>query len=213
MLNISNGQEHNRSGYDAGVIDTNDAEAAASTRANGYAKCEDFRRVFLANLDSLYQLCFLLTGDPDRAEQCLIAGLDECVRSQQVFRDFALPWAKRTLIQIASRALPPRASRAELSRPANGFPHPNLQSGEGQWFNISAVLSLPDFERCVFVLSVLDEYSDRDCAFLLGCVVGDVRNARTRALDELAAIQIADPIPIEQTKISARQAISPFAEY
>jgi DNA-directed RNA polymerase specialized sigma24 family protein len=186
MLNISNGQENNRSGYDAGVMDTNDVEDAASSRANDYAKCEDFRGVFLANLDSLYQLCFLLTSDPDRAEQCLIAGLDECVRSRQVFREWALPWAKRTLIRNASRALQPRAKRTESFSPADDSAHENLHGANNPCFSIAAVLSLQDFDRFVFVLSVLDRYSDRDCAFLLGCLVENVRNARTRAVEQLA---------------------------
>jgi hypothetical protein len=54
-------------------------------------------------------------------------------------------------------------------------------------FDLEAVLSLNDFERFVFVLSVLDQYSDWDCAVLLGCSVDDVRNARTLALGRLSA--------------------------
>jgi DNA-directed RNA polymerase specialized sigma24 family protein len=165
-------------------VQTKDAPV---TRVNGYATCEDFRKVFHENMDSFYQLCFLLTGDPDTAEQCLIAGLNSCVRSHQVFRDWALPWAKRTLIQNAVRVLQPRPNLAESSWPVSGFPQTNLLSTQDTYFNNAAILSLQDFERFVFVLSVLDRYSDRDCAFLLGCFVEDIRNAKTRALERLAA--------------------------
>jgi DNA-directed RNA polymerase specialized sigma24 family protein len=160
---------------------------APATRFNGYATCEDFRRVFHDNLDSLYQLCFLLTGDLDKAEQCLIASLDSCVRSHQVFRDWALPWAKRTLIQNAVRVLQLRPTLAESSWPVSGFSQTNMLSTQDSCFTTAAILSLQDFERFVFVLSVLDRYSDRDCAFLLRCLVEDIRKAKTRALERLAA--------------------------
>jgi DNA-directed RNA polymerase specialized sigma24 family protein len=164
---------------------------------NGYAKCEDFRKVFLENLESFHQLCFLLTSDAERAEQCVIRGLDDCVRSHQVFREWAHSWAKRTLIQNAIRALQPRPSEAESSPPLSDVPHVNLRDDKDACFNIASVLSLQDFQRFVFVLSVLDVYSDRDCAFFLGCFVEDIRNARTQALEKLMAssyIGLSNPI-------------------
>ena len=61
-----------------------------------------------------------------------------------------------------------------------------LSSGPGQHFEIDAVLRLKDYERFVFVLSVLEHYSEHDCAQLLGCSVLEIREARSRALNELA---------------------------
>jgi DNA-directed RNA polymerase specialized sigma24 family protein len=205
MLGISSGEGHSRRPDGSRAVDlkrqkqlsrnreTNvvQIEDAAVTRVNSYAKCEDFRMVFLENLESLYQLCFLLTSDPDKAEQCLLAGLDDCVGAHQVFREWAHPWAKRTLVRNAIRALQPRPNRAKSSAPATDVLHGNLLNAEDACFNITSVLSLQDFERVVFVLSVLDFYSDRDCAFLLGCFVEDIRNARTRALEKLAALSYA----------------------
>src|SRR3954451_16253603 len=99
MLKMSTCRWLNRSGHGWCLNAVNDADNAVLTRANSYANCEDFCRVFLDNLDSLYRLCLLLTTEHARAEQCLIAGFDECLRSHHVFKDWALPWAKRTLIQ------------------------------------------------------------------------------------------------------------------
>lgn len=151
-----------------------------------YANREDFRRVFVEHLDSFYQLCFLLTSDPEKAEQSLVAGFDDCLKSHHVFRWWAQPWAKRTLVQNAVRALHPCPDRAQPSRPANASSREATQGEKVAHFDFAAVLSLQDFERFVFVLSVLDEYSDRDCAILLGCFAKDVRNARTRAVQQLA---------------------------
>ena len=45
---------------------------------------------------------------------------------------------------------------------------------------------LEDYERFVFVMSVLEHYSEHDCALLLGSSVAEVREAHTRALNDLA---------------------------
>jgi DNA-directed RNA polymerase specialized sigma24 family protein len=74
-------------------------------KANEYATCEDFRRVFTENLDRLYQLSLLLTGDAEKAEQCFVAGFEESVRSNAPFKNWARSWAKRLIIKNAIRAL------------------------------------------------------------------------------------------------------------
>jgi DNA-directed RNA polymerase specialized sigma24 family protein len=50
---------------------------------------------------------------------------------------------------------------------------------------MDAVLRLEDFERFVFIMSVLEHYSEHDCALLLDCSAREIRGARTRALKEL----------------------------
>lgn len=46
----------------------------------------------------------------------------------------------------------------------------------------SAILSLPDFERFVYVLSVLEGYTDQQCASLLGVTEQQIEDARLHAL-------------------------------
>jgi hypothetical protein len=48
------------------------------------------------------------------------------------------------------------------------------------------VLALEDFERFVFVLSVLEGHSDRSCAILLGTSLQEIRETRIRAIDHAA---------------------------
>jgi hypothetical protein len=50
---------------------------------------------------------------------------------------------------------------------------------------IAGIVDLPAFERFAFVMSVLERYSDQECALLLGCAPGDAAAARTRALERL----------------------------
>ena len=46
----------------------------------------------------------------------------------------------------------------------------------------SAILELPDFERLVYVLSVLEGCTDQQCATLLGVPQQEIEEARLRAL-------------------------------
>jgi len=154
-------------------------------KANPYASREDFRRIFSEDLDGLYQLSFLLTRDSERAERCFVAGLEDCVTGTLVFREWARSWAKRTIIQNAIRELNPRPRRSNPASPA--IPDiDQLSSGSGKYFEIDAVFRLEDYERFVFVMSVLEHYSEHDCALLLGSSVAEVREAHTRALNDLA---------------------------
>lgn len=38
---------------------------------------------------------FLLTGDPEKAEKCLVGGIEDCVKQNLVFREWARSRAKR----------------------------------------------------------------------------------------------------------------------
>jgi DNA-directed RNA polymerase specialized sigma24 family protein len=166
-------------------------------QANRYASREDFHTIFSEHLNELYQLSFLLTRDPAKAERCLVSGLEDCVTGNRAFREWARSWAKRTIVQNAIRELKPRPihSKSPLSEtilPDIG----QLSSGSGGHCAIDAVFGLEDFERFVFVLSVLEHYSEHDCALLLGCSARDIREGRTRALKELADSPQMEPSEI-----------------
>ena len=155
-------------------------------QANRYASREDFHTIFSEHRTELYQLSFLLTRDPARAERCLVSGIEDCVTENRVFREWARSWAKRTIVQNAIRELKPRPSHSNSPLSGAVFPDINqLSSGPGGHFAMDAVLGLDDFERFVFVMSVLEHYSEHDCGVFLGCSAREVREARGRALEEL----------------------------
>jgi hypothetical protein len=52
---------------------------------NEYASHEDFQTIFNEDLKELYQLSFLLTRDPAKAERCLVSGLEDCATGNPVF--------------------------------------------------------------------------------------------------------------------------------
>jgi len=53
---------------------------------------------------------------------------------------------------------------------------------------IAAVLALEPFERFVYVMSVLERYSDHDCSILLECARLEVTAARIRSVQQLGSV-------------------------
>jgi DNA-directed RNA polymerase specialized sigma24 family protein len=167
---------------------------APQKEANVYASREDSHTIFDEDLRQLYQLSFLLTRDPAKAERCLVVGLEDCVRENRVFREWARSWAKRVIVQNAIRELKPRPIHFNSRLSEAIFSDiDQLSSVPDRHFALEAVLNLEDFERFVFIMSVLEHYSDHDCALLLGCSARDIREGRTRALKELATSPHMEP--------------------
>jgi hypothetical protein len=159
-----------------------------------YASHEDFHTIFNEDLKEFYQLSFLLTRDPAMAERCLVSGLEECVSGNRIFREWARSWAKRTIVQNAIRELKPRPSSSNSPLFGAMFSDMDQYSrSPGEHFEIYAVLRLADFDRFVFVMSVMEHYSEHDCALLLECSVREIREGRTRALKELADLPHMEP--------------------
>jgi hypothetical protein len=153
---------------------------------NPYATREDFIKVFHEDMSGLYQLSFLLTGDHEKAETCFVVGIEDCVKENHVFQEWARSWAKRIIVESAIRELKPRPSPPSCSSATTVFSHTEEPTGSGGHFDVDAVLGLGDFERFVFVMSVLENYSNHECALLLGSSVLEIREARLHALEELA---------------------------
>jgi DNA-directed RNA polymerase specialized sigma24 family protein len=149
-----------------------------------YATGADFCRIFVRDMNRLYLLSFLLTGHQAMAEKCFVRGLDDSSKGNPVFKKWAESWAQRTIIRNAIQIVRPR--------PADGgTPSSAYERSDGDAVpepaEILAVVELPSFERFVFVMSVLERYSDQECSLLLGCTRGEVTRARTRALQQIGS--------------------------
>src|SRR5215813_13228740 len=79
----------------------------ARERATEYATCKDFRQIFTEDMAGLHLLAYLLTADMAKAEQSFVAGLDDSIRGNQVFKQWARAWSKRTIIQNAVKLMAP----------------------------------------------------------------------------------------------------------
>ncbi len=146
-----------------------------------YASASDFCRIFAEDMSKLYLLAFLLTADEEKAERCFAGALEDCSQSSRVFREWAHSWARRAVIQNAIRL----AGR-ELEQP-HGDSRPNSVASQSVVpEELSRVIWLNTFERFLYVMSVLERYTDQDCAVLLRCRRQQVVDGRLRALQHLA---------------------------
>lgn len=184
-------------------------------QVNEYATQNDFQKIFSEDMAGLHLLAFLLTADSRVAEQVFVAGLEDSIHGNPVFRQWARSWSQRAIIKRAIKAVAPSASErqgvAVPVHPQTGKPELDLL--------VQAVAKLGTFERFVFVLSVLEGYSVSECATLLACTLRDVVSARAEALKEMAAAQLPEfvmtqpPVAVWKSLFTSAQASelsSPF---
>src|SRR5271168_235156 len=148
-------------------------------RATPYATVTDFFKTFNEEMHSLYLLAFLLTADHDKAEECLVFAMGECVEEIGVFTGWARSWSRRAVLKRAIQMIMPAPQHSDkvsiISLKASATPAENNDP-------FAAILLLDPFERFAFVMSILEGQSDEECAVLLRCSRRDVMIARVLAL-------------------------------
>jgi hypothetical protein len=151
-------------------------------RTGEYASADEFCRIFQQEMSGLYGLALVLTGDEGKAEKCFVAGLEECIAGNAVFREWARSWSKRVVIRHAIRLIAPAPGSH------GGPPKVEFQANPSSRATtaLEALALMQPFDRFVFVMAVLEKYSDRDCAALLGCARADVVEAKIRAFRQVA---------------------------
>jgi hypothetical protein len=167
---------------------------AEESKKSPYATGEDFRKLFTDEANSLYLLSFLLTAEHEMAERCVRAALDECMKGNSAFQASVRPWARRMIIRKAIQMIMPRP---EPSKPLPGAVNlaGNLRGKRLQDAPFASILALEDFERFIYVLSVLERYQDLNCALLLGASAQEVRDARLCALQHIAGFKTGQAAP------------------
>jgi hypothetical protein len=137
-------------------------------------------------MHSLYLLSFLLTADHDKAEQCLVSAMEECVEGMGVFMDWARSWTRGAVIKRAIQMIRPApdhsgyVSLISLRRPAT----------PAEYNPFATILLLDAFERFVFVMSILEGQSEEECANLLRCSRRDVMIAQVLALTRQSSPEV-----------------------
>lgn len=162
----------------AGLLFRAEKSKIADFRA-GYANPADFSELLERNLKPLYLLAFLLTANHKDAECCFSMTAEECLAEQAVFKEWAQSWIKRSLIKNVIGVVSPASSRGCEKR--------DFWSVERN-DEINAVTQLPHLERFVFVMSILERYSDWECSVLLGCSINKVAQSRMRGVRRLPGL-------------------------
>jgi DNA-directed RNA polymerase specialized sigma24 family protein len=168
-----------------------------------YAKHADFCEVFRNDTKPLYLLAFLLTSNHKQSEQCFVSTVEETFKAQAVFKEWARSWVRRRLIENAIEIVSPASARDGQKRDLWSAGQREPQRG----YEIDTVTKLTAFERFVFVMSILEHYSNWDCALLLGCSTNKVAQARMRALrrlpDRSALFPRGDELPMRHLGVTA----------
>jgi hypothetical protein len=149
-----------------------------------YARKEEFVSVFECERLGLQRLALLLTANSEAAKQCLIRAFRECIASSSVSKEWVLSWTRRMVIRNAISLVmgPGGQSFVDTNDNAdNGLIDFSLDDSLGAIAESESVLHLPEFDRFVFVICILERYSMHDCALLLGRPPRDINEARQRA--------------------------------
>jgi DNA-directed RNA polymerase specialized sigma24 family protein len=152
----------------------------ANFRAD-YAKHADFCDVFRNDTRLLYLLAFLLTANHKESEQCFVSTVEEAFKEQTVFNGWARSWVRRRLIENAIEIVSPAAERNGRKRDLWSA----WQRETHRECEIDTLTKLAPFERFVFVMSILERYSNWDCSLMLGCSMNKIAQARMKALHRL----------------------------
>lgn len=159
-------------------------------QAEEYAIHYDFRVMFSDDEDGRRLLAFLLTGDHARAEQCLVQGLDGEAHDNPAFRDWAHSWTKRAIIKNAIQTVSPSPESNSQDQDFFSSHHENVTPET----LAGAVSCLESFERFVFIMSLVEGYSVRECSALLGASPQQVTIAKSRAVEHVASL-----LPVEES--------------
>jgi len=165
------------------------AQGIPKNRSSEYATIGDFRELFIRGSRGFYLLSILLTADHEKAVRCLIASLDECINGNSAFREWAHSRARRTIVRNAVRMFTFNFG------PSGPEPSAAPSATSLQDSILARVLALEDFERFVFVLSILEKYSDQNCAVLLNVSPQRIRVTRNSALKHVAHLALGESLP------------------
>jgi DNA-directed RNA polymerase specialized sigma24 family protein len=178
-------------------------DKGTSERSNQYTVPCEFASIFTEDADRLYLLALLLTADQSKAEECLVAGLADCIEGNPVFKDWARAWSVRTVIKRAIRIVSPLSQDSATTPAITAIGRPAHAEAL-----IAAVTQMRALDRFVFVLSTLEGIRERECAALLNCPVHTVIETRARALEQFTHISEAQIPDFVQPFLAAQTALA-----
>jgi len=164
----------------------------STTRVQLYATQDEFCRIFAEEENALYLLALLLTADASKAEQCFVAGLEDSIQGNRVFKEWVRSWSRRMIVRNAIQMISPAPGQVNGAPPVSDSGTVTLDLGS----DLTAVLQLAPLERFVFVMSVLEGYSIQDCSIFLNCTRQYIEIAQAGALQHVALAKANRLAPI-----------------
>ena len=172
---------------------------ASLSSLNEYATTDDFQELFASDVAELFRLGFLLTADAGKAELCLLLTMQECLASCSVFKWWLPVWTRNAVMRNALRIVtgtpicsPRKIPQYQTLFPITKFRKKSMATPDDP----AGILQLNGFDRIVYVISIIEQYSIADCAALLGRTRQEVREAQHRAVVQIAAFEQSRIAPL-----------------
>ncbi|MEG9435710.1 hypothetical protein JAO29_05980 [Edaphobacter sp. HDX4] len=143
----------------------------------------NYTEMFIDQVNSLFLLSFLVAADRRVADRCFFKALDEYVEAPGGFLEWAKEHGRRAVLRQAIKIIEP-ASQQAYSWAFRGSARPLVLTARRPFASITF---LNPFERFVFVMSVIEGISEKECAVLLNCSGQDVAIGRELAEKLIAA--------------------------
>jgi hypothetical protein len=164
-----------------------------------YASKEEFASAFECERVGLIRLALLLTANHEAAKRCIILAFRECIASSSVSKGWALSWARRMVIRNAISLVTGTGGQSFVNTnhdANNGLIAFSPDDSLGAIAESESILDLPEFDRFVFVICLLERYSMLDCALLLGRSPRDINDARQRVVNQVGQIDELSNSPV-----------------
>jgi hypothetical protein len=145
-------------------------------------------RFLVSHMEAYFSLGLLLTASEEDAESCFVLALEKSSKASGSrfprAQELAHKSMKRAVVDSAIQICDPVFGRVRDESELD-IAGEKSASSRSPW--VACILQLETFERFVFVLSVLESYSDKECANLLHCQLEDIAKSRVQAFYSLSA--------------------------
>lgn len=162
---------------------------------------EAFRAFVVACSPGLVRTAYLLTHDPEYAEDLQQTALMKAWFAWGRLNDDPRPYVRRVLVTTSVSWWRRRWTREV---PTEKLPEPQVTgtiddraAGQDLW---AAIGRLPARQRAVVVLRYYEDLSEAETAQLLGCSVGTVKSQGSKALANLRRDTALAPVNEEQSR-------------
>lgn len=154
-----------------------------------WATQRNVQNYFAAAMNDLFCLAFLVTAHADRAEECVIRSIRECMKSTRILREGLPAWVRNSIIRNGIAIANQFKKDSQEDKECIAVIPPSSRAPAGLADYSAGVLELSSFDRLVYVICVLEHYTSRHCALLLRTSREEVREARIRALAHIAEFE------------------------
>jgi len=166
------------------------AQLSTSSERVEYATADDIQKHFVAAVNDLFCLAFLLITNADGAEDCIIRSIRECFRYRCILKERLPAWVRDTVVRNGIKIVKDIEGSSFGETPRDSILMPeSSQPSIGSTDYSAGILELSNFDRLVYVICNLEHYTSGQCALLLGISREEVPEARNRALVHIAEFE------------------------